>query len=43
MCPSLFYCVFPSKKEFRKVGELLLSWKEFPAKSDDGPEELEAI
>jgi hypothetical protein len=43
MCPLLFSCVFPRKKEFRKVGESLLSGKEFPAKSDDGPEELEAI
>jgi hypothetical protein len=43
MCPLLFSCVFPSQKEFRKVGESLLSWNEFPAKSDDGPEELEAI
>jgi hypothetical protein len=31
------------RKEFRKVGESLLSWKEFSSKSDDGPEELEAI
>jgi myosin-crossreactive antigen len=43
MCPLLFSCVFPSSKEFRKVGESLLSCKEFPSKSDDGPEELEAI
>jgi hypothetical protein len=25
MCPLLFSCVFPSYKEFRKVGESLLS------------------
>jgi hypothetical protein len=43
MCPLLFSCVFPSYKEFRKFGELLLSGKEFPTKSDDGREESEAI
>ena len=31
-----FFGVFPSWKEFRKIGESLQSWKEFPAKPDDG-------